>query len=85
MPHATIGLGIFLTASLHAAATQPHCDLHEYQHSVFDRNLRFLDGTLRLDGTDYVLPEGDGLGVAPSADIWKHAEPAWGNPETRGG
>ena len=85
MPHATIGLGIFLAASLHASATQPHCVLHEYQHSVFDRNLRFLEGTMRLEGTDYVLPDGNGLGVTPSAEIWAHAEPAWGETEARGG
>lgn len=77
MPHATIGLGVFLAASLQASVTQPHCEMHEYQHSVLDRNLRFLEGGLRLAGPEYILPEGPGLGVVPSSELWAHAEPAW--------
>ena len=73
MPHATIGLGVFLAASLQVCATLPEAPLHEYQHSVFDRNLLFLDGDLRMDGTDYVVPDAPGLGVAPSAAVWAHA------------
>jgi galactonate dehydratase len=74
MPHATVGLGVFLAASLHAAAALPSADLHEYQHSVFDRNVRFLQGGLRLEGTAYALPEGCGLGVVPGPAVWPYAE-----------
>jgi galactonate dehydratase len=73
MPHATIGLGVFLAAGLHASAALASADLHEYQHSVFDRNLSFLAGGLGMEGTDYVLPEGPGLGVGPGERVWPHA------------
>jgi D-galactarolactone cycloisomerase len=78
MPHATVGLGVFLAASLHAAAALPSADLHEYQHSVFDRNVRFLQGGLRMEGTEYALPEGPGLGVVPGEEVWRYAEPVAG-------
>jgi galactonate dehydratase len=74
MPHATVGLGIFLAASLHASAALRSVTLHEYQHSIFDRNLRFLDGGVRLDGTAYVVPDGPGLGVSPGEELWRFAE-----------
>lgn len=74
MPHATIGIGIFLTASLHVAASVPCLGLHEYQHSIYDRNLRFLEGGRPLEGTAYVVPEAPGLGVGPSEAVWAHAE-----------
>jgi D-galactarolactone cycloisomerase len=74
MPHATIGIGIFLTASLHAASTLQCLGLHEYQHSIYDRNLRFLSGGLPLDGTSYIVPDAPGLGVEPSDEVWAHAE-----------
>ncbi len=77
MPHATIGLGVFLAASLQVAAMLPGLALHEYQHSVFDRNLRFIEGGMRMAADSYVLPDGPGLGVTPSADVWAHAERAW--------
>ena len=74
MPHATVGLGIFHAASLHAAAALPSAGLHEYQHSIFDRKVRFLDGRLRMQGTSYVLPDGPGLGVVPGEMVWRYAE-----------
>ena len=66
IPHATIGVGIFMAASLHAAATLPHCPYHEYQHSVFDRNLavRRHDDALRTRLLRR-CPTGPGLGVTP--------------------
>jgi galactonate dehydratase len=73
VPHATVGLGIFLAASLHAAAALPSADLHEYQHSIFDRNVAFLRGGLGMDGTAYALPAGPGLGVVPGELAWRHA------------
>ena len=77
MPHAAIGIGVFLAASLHAAAASPNFALHEYQHSVFDRNLRFLDTTMRIEDAAYLLPEGPGHGAEPSPGLWQHAEPAF--------
>ena len=41
MPHATINVGVAQAASLHVAATLANFVMHEYQHSIFDRNKRF--------------------------------------------
>jgi len=73
-PHATIGTGIFLAASLQVSATQPHLWKHEWQHSVFERNLALLDSDMGYAGGCYLLPEGAGLGVSPNAQFWRHAE-----------
>ncbi|MEO8536383.1 MAG: mandelate racemase/muconate lactonizing enzyme family protein [Betaproteobacteria bacterium] len=72
IPHATIGVGIFMAASLHAAATLPDCPLHEYQPTVFDHTTRFVDGTMRCAAGFYELPGGHGLGVAPRPDLWRY-------------
>lgn len=75
IPHATIGIGIFLAASLHASAALAGVAGHEYQHSIMDRNLRFLDqqGMGCADGA-YTLPQGAGLGVVPSAALAPHIQ-----------
>jgi L-alanine-DL-glutamate epimerase-like enolase superfamily enzyme len=73
MPHATVGLGIFLAASLHAAAALPELPLHEYQHSVFDRNLAHVRTTMDCRDGAYTLPAGPGLGVEPAESLWTHA------------
>jgi L-alanine-DL-glutamate epimerase-like enolase superfamily enzyme len=73
-PHATIGTGIFLAASLHVSATQPHLWKHEWQHSVFERNLALLDSNMGYADGHYRLPDGPGLGVTPNAQFWAHAE-----------
>jgi galactonate dehydratase len=75
IPHATIGIGIFLAASLHAAATLPACPYHEYQHSVFDNALRFVETTMRCAAGFYDVPAGPGLGVTPRDDLWQHVVP----------
>ncbi len=70
IPHASIGVGIFQAASLHASVSLPNVPMHEYQHSVFDRNLRFVHTTMRCDGGAFTLPEGPGLGIEPSDALW---------------
>ena len=74
IPHATIGVGIFMAASLHASAALTNCPYHEYQHSVFDRNLEYVDTAMRCVAGRYTLPAGPGLGVHPSDSLWQHAE-----------
>jgi galactonate dehydratase len=65
VPHATIGVGIFMAASLHVASTLANCPYHEYQHSVFDRNLAHVDTTMRCEAGFYALPTGPGIGATP--------------------
>jgi L-alanine-DL-glutamate epimerase-like enolase superfamily enzyme len=71
IPHASIGVGIYQAASLHASAALPNCPMHEYQHSVFDRNLQYVATTMRCQEGAFVLPEGPGLGIEPAESIWQ--------------
>lgn len=75
IPHASIGLGIFQAASLHAAAALPNCPMHEYQHSVFDRNLQYVKTQMRCEAGYFSLPEGTGLGIEPSESVWQYLRP----------
>ena len=75
IPHATIGIGIFMAASLQAAATLRACPYHEYQHSVFDNAQRFVDTTMRCEAGFYQVPTGPGLGTAPRDELWRHVVP----------
>jgi galactonate dehydratase len=68
LPHATIGAGIFLAASLQAAATLPTLVGHEFQHSIFEPNRRLLSGDMDCREGAYRLPAGAGLGVRPSEE-----------------
>jgi L-alanine-DL-glutamate epimerase-like enolase superfamily enzyme len=72
VPHATIGVGIFHAASLHAAVTLPDVPYHEHQHTVFDANLRLVHTRMRCADGFFELPEGPGLGVEPAAELWAH-------------
>lgn len=69
MPHATIGVGIAQAASLHVAAALGNLDMHEYQHSIFDRNLQFITGDMRCEAGYFYLPDGPGLGVEPTEKV----------------
>jgi galactonate dehydratase len=73
-PHATIGTGLFLAASLQLSATFEHLWKHEWQHSVFEQNLRLLDSDMRYAQGAYLLPGGAGLGAAPNARLWDFAQ-----------
>ena len=70
IPHASIGVGIFQAASLHAAATLPNVPYHEYQHSIFDKNLRYLTTNMSCAAGFYQVPDGPGLGVEPKPELW---------------
>jgi len=76
IPHASVGVGIYQAASLHASAALPNVPMHEYQHSVFDRNLAFVSTTMRCEGGAFTLPEGPGLGIEPKASLWNHVRHA---------
>jgi galactonate dehydratase len=65
IPHASISVGIFMAASLVTASALQRVPYHEYQHSVFDRNLAFTDGDMSCAQGHYTVPTGPGLGVEP--------------------
>jgi galactonate dehydratase len=71
MPHATIGVGLFMAASLQASSALLACQAHEFQHSVFAPNLHLTRATgtrhMGCEAGFYTLPDGPGLGVEPSA------------------
>ena len=73
IPHASISIGIFMAASLQAASTLQNVPYHEYQHSVFDRNLAYSSGDMGCTKGSYLVPTGAGLGVEPSEDIFRYA------------
>jgi L-alanine-DL-glutamate epimerase-like enolase superfamily enzyme len=74
IPHATIGIGIFLAASLHASAAAAAVTCHEFQHSIVEPNRRYLDGEITCNAGHYHLPQGHGLGVRPSAEALRILE-----------
>lgn len=74
IPHASIGVGIFLAASLQASAAVNDLPAHEFQHSIFDKNLRFLSGRMACEGGFYAVPDGPGLGVEPNEDALARLE-----------
>jgi galactonate dehydratase len=74
IPHATIGIGIFLAASLHASAAAANVTCHEFQHSIVEPNRRFLDGEILCRAGLYTVPEGAGLGVRPSQEALNRME-----------
>jgi L-alanine-DL-glutamate epimerase-like enolase superfamily enzyme len=71
MPHATIGVGIAQAASLHVSAALNNFSLHEYQHSIFDRNLAYVESDMRCEAGYFYLPSGPGLGVTPRAELFE--------------
>ncbi|MGE8215768.1 MAG: mandelate racemase/muconate lactonizing enzyme family protein [Stenotrophomonas maltophilia] len=73
-PHATIGGGIFMAASLHASSVIEGLWRHEWQHSIFSRSVDMLDTDMGYGAQGYTLPSGPGLGATPNARFWDHAE-----------
>ena len=69
IPHATIGSGIFLTASLQASASLQPVIFHEFQHSLFGNFRHYTGNKLTCESGFYQLPEGNGLGVEPSPEM----------------
>ncbi len=63
IPHATIGTGIFLAASLCASAALKATTYHEFQHSIFEPNRVLLRSNMDCKAGAYTLPTGLGLGV----------------------
>jgi L-alanine-DL-glutamate epimerase-like enolase superfamily enzyme len=66
IPHATIGSGIFLAASLQASAALKSITSHEFQHSIFEPFRHFTGNVLNCENGAYTLPQTPGIGVEPS-------------------
>ena len=66
IPHATVGSGIFLAASLQASAALEPVSGHEFQHSIFESSRDLLTGDMDCAGGSYTPSGGPGLGVEPS-------------------
>ena len=73
IPHASISFGLFMAASLQASAALQSVPYHEYQHSIFDRNLDYTTGDMACGNGHYTIPSGPGLGVEPNAALLEHA------------
>jgi L-alanine-DL-glutamate epimerase-like enolase superfamily enzyme len=71
MPHASIGVGIFMAASLCATSALKRVGYHEYQHSIFDKNLRFVAGDMACAEGHYTVPTGPGIGVEPKDEMFE--------------
>jgi galactonate dehydratase len=67
IPHATIGTGIFLAASLQVSATLQNLRGHEFQHSVMARNAPYVETVLEVREGKYLVPDKPGHGAEPSA------------------
>ncbi len=66
MPHATIGAGIFLAASLQASAALRNVISHEFQHSLLGPFRHFTNDVLNYENGAYAITETPGIGVEPS-------------------
>lgn len=71
IPHATIGSGIFLAASLQASAALRNVVSHEYQHSILDSLSFMISDAITCKNGSYSILEKPGIGVEPSADMIK--------------
>ena len=62
-PHLSVGLGVCIAATIHAAAAIPNLYLLEYQPPVFEIANLLLKTPLICDAGYYEIPAGAGLGV----------------------
>jgi len=74
IPHATIGVGLFLAASLQASAALQNVVSHEYQHSIFDKTSGLANPALTCEAGKYTVPTGDGIGLEPTAKLIEQLE-----------
>jgi galactonate dehydratase len=61
--HTGMASAVLIAASLHLAATIPHCWYQEYQPLVTEVANRFLKTPLVCDRGHFELPTGPGLGI----------------------
>jgi len=66
LPHATIGTGIFLAASLQASLALKGVVGHEFQHSVISRNHGLITDGIECSNGAYRFADSAGIGVEPT-------------------
>ncbi|MCO5732198.1 mandelate racemase/muconate lactonizing enzyme family protein [Rhizobium sp. SSA_523] len=69
IPHATIGLGIFMGASLRAGL-YAGAACHEFQHTIYHRNAELLEGAAACATGVFAVPDTAGIGVVPNDDAF---------------
>ncbi|WP_298486021.1 mandelate racemase/muconate lactonizing enzyme family protein [uncultured Maribacter sp.] len=69
MPHATIGSGIFLAASLQASAAVQNIAFHEFQHTIFPEFTSYNTGNITCESGFFSVPSGNGIGVEPTEEM----------------
>lgn len=74
LPHATIGLGIFASASLRSALAFD-ADGHEFQHTIYTRNAELLDGAAPVANGYFDVPDTPGHGVTPNGEAMQFLTP----------
>jgi D-galactarolactone cycloisomerase len=72
MPHATIGFGIFMAASLQASAAIEDLPMHEYQNTVLPRHLPLFETQMICEGGFYNVPDTPGIGIEPKEAMWDY-------------
>ncbi len=74
LPHATIGAGIFLAASLQASLVLEGVNGHEYQPSIFNRNTGLITEGLECREGVYRVADCPGIGVEPTEECVSQME-----------
>ena len=74
MPHATIGSGLFLAASLQASAALRNVVSHEFQHSLLNPFRHFTNDVLSCESGFYEITETPGIGAEPSGEMKKRMQ-----------
>ena len=72
-PHATIGFGVFMAASLQATAAVESLTFHEVQNHFVHRYLQHFDTAMKCEAGYYTLPTEPGIGIAPKPSLFDHA------------
>ena len=67
-----VPFGIAQAASLHVSAALSNFAMHEYQHSIFDRNQQFVRSAMRCAEGYFYLPNGPGLGTEPTDTVFDY-------------
>lgn len=72
MPHATVGFGIFMAASLHASMAVENLSMHELQNTMFNRYLNLFETQMSCEGGYYSVSNAPGLGIEPKEELWAY-------------